>query len=133
MEAEAGAFILKGCPISAPCPNSAIKKKFVALLPIRCPLATESRTNKALSSIHNVKDGTRYPATLIVAADKDDRVHPMHAYKMAARLQEASASSNPILLRVETKAEQGSAPAIPRLVEMYADIWGFVFQQLGMR
>lgn len=86
----------------------------------------------AYSPYHNVKDGTRYPATLIVTADKDDRVHPMHAYKMAARLQEANASSRPILLRVETKAGHGSAPAIPRLVEMYADIWGFVFQQLGM-
>lgn len=86
----------------------------------------------AYSPYHNVKDGTRYPATLIVTADKDDRVHPMHAFKMAARLQEANASSNPILLRVETKAGHGSAPAIPRLVEMHADIWGFVFQQLGM-
>lgn len=87
----------------------------------------------AYSPYHNVKDGTHYPATLIVTADKDDRVHPMHAYKMTARLQEANASSNPILLRVETKAGHGSAPAIPRLVEMYADIWGFVFQQLGMK
>lgn len=87
----------------------------------------------AYSPYHNVKDGTRYPATLIVTADKDDRVHPMHAYKMAARLQEANISPNPILLRVETKAGHGSAPAIPRLVEMYADIWGFVFQQLGMK
>lgn len=85
------------------------------------------------SPYHNVKDGTHYPATLIVTADKDDRVHPMHAFKMAARLQEANASSNQILLRVETKAGHGSAPAIPRLVEMYADIWSFVFQQLGMK
>lgn len=87
----------------------------------------------AYSPYHNVKDGTHYPATFIVTADKDNRVHPMHAYKMAARLQEANASSNPILLRVETKAGHGSAPAIPRLVEMYADIWGFVFQQLRMK
>ncbi len=87
----------------------------------------------AYSPYHNMKDETRYPATLIVTADKDDRVHPMHAFKMAARLQEANASSNPILLRVETKAGHGSAPAIPRLVEMYADIWGFVFWQLGMK
>ncbi|OHA03946.1 MAG: hypothetical protein A3C16_00950 [Candidatus Sungbacteria bacterium RIFCSPHIGHO2_02_FULL_51_29] len=87
----------------------------------------------AYSPYHNVKDGAHYPATLIVTADKDDRVHPMHAYKMAARLQEANASSHPILLRVETKAGHGSAPAIPRLVEMYADIWGFVFQQLEMK
>lgn len=86
----------------------------------------------AYSPYHNVKDGGHYPATLIVTADKDDRVHPMHAYKMAARLQEANVSSNLILLRVETKAGHGGAPAIPRLVEMYTDIWGFVFQQLGM-
>lgn len=87
----------------------------------------------AYSPYQNVKDGTRYPATLIVTADKDDRVHPMHAYKMAARLQEANASSNPILLRVETKAGHASPPAIPRLTEMYADIWSFVFQQLGIQ
>lgn len=87
----------------------------------------------AYSPYHNVIDGTKYPAVLIITATNDDRVHPMHAYKMAARLQEANVSANPILLLVETKAGHGSAPAISRLIETQADTWGFIFDQLDMR
>ena len=86
----------------------------------------------AYSPVHNVRDGTKYPATLILTTDKDDRVHPMHAYKMAARLQEANVSDNPILLRVEQKAGHGGATPIYRLIEQEADMWSFVFQQLGV-
>jgi prolyl oligopeptidase len=84
------------------------------------------------SPYHNVKDEGSYPSTLIVAADKDDRVHPMHAFKFAARLQEANSSGNPILLRVETKAGHGGAASVNKVAEQFADIWAFVFWQLGM-
>ncbi len=84
------------------------------------------------SPYHNVKDGGHYPAVLTVTADKDDRVHPMHAYKITARLQEANASGNPILLRVETKAGHGGAAPVYRVVDQLTDIWSFVFWQLKM-
>ena len=84
------------------------------------------------SPYHNVRDGEKYPAVLIITSDNDDRVHPMHSYKMAARLQEANTSSNPILLRVELKAGHGGASAISKYVEQASDMWSFVFDQLGM-
>ena len=84
------------------------------------------------SPYHNVKNGTKYPATLILTSDSDDRVHPGQAYKTAARLQEANVSKSPILLRVETKAGHGGAAAISAAIEQYADIWSFAFWQLGM-
>jgi|CXWL01.1.fsa_nt_gi prolyl oligopeptidase len=82
------------------------------------------------SPYHNVKDGEKYPATLIMTSDGDDRVHPLHAYKLAARLQEANASENSILMRVEMKAGHGGAQAVSRAVEQEADMWSFVFDQL---
>ena len=56
----------------------------------------------------------------------------MHAYKMVARLQAATASSNPILLRVEPKAGHHGATAISKKVEQLADMWSFVFDQLNV-
>ncbi len=81
----------------------------------------------------NVKDEEKYPAVLTVTADKDDRVHPMHAFKMTARLQAANASDDPILLRVEMKAGHSGANPIYKLIEQYADLWAFVFWQLGIK
>lgn len=82
------------------------------------------------SPYHHVKDGEKYPATLIMTSDGDDRVHPLHAYKLAAHLQEANASVSPILMRVEMKAGHGGAHAVSRAVEQEADMWSFVFDQL---
>ncbi|MCH8858642.1 MAG: S9 family peptidase [Proteobacteria bacterium] len=80
----------------------------------------------------NIHDGTEYPATILVTADKDDRVHPMHGFKMIARLQAANSSESPILARIETKSGHGGAAAISNVVEQYSDMWSFVFWQLGM-
>lgn len=85
------------------------------------------------SPYHNVRHGVKYPATLILTSDKDDRVHPGQAYKTAARLQEANASNNPILLRVETEAGHTGAASISASLEQYADIWSFVFWQLRIK
>ena len=84
------------------------------------------------SPYHNVRNGEHYPAILIITSDNDDRVHPMHSYKMAARLQKANASDNPIYLRVELKAGHGGASAISKFVEQSADKWSFIFDQLGI-
>lgn len=78
----------------------------------------------------NVRMGENYPATLLVASDMDDRVHPMHAYKMTARLQDANASDNPIMIRVEARAGHGGAAAVSRFVEQFTDILCFVFWQM---
>lgn len=85
------------------------------------------------SPYHNIQDGEKYPATLIMTSDGDDRVHPLHAYKFAARLQEANASNFPILMRIEMKAGHSGAHAVSRAVEQEADMWGFVFEQLKVK
>ena len=69
---------------------------------------------------------------MIVTADRDDRVHPMHAFKMGALLQEATSSENPVLLRIEIKAGHGGAAPVYKAVEQLADIWSFIFWQLGI-
>lgn len=86
----------------------------------------------AYSPYHNVKDGIKYPATLILTSDQDDRVHPGQAFKIGARLQEANSSGNPILIRVQKKAGHGGAIDISKHIETSVDQWSFIFWQLGM-
>src|ERR1051325_5087473 len=62
----------------------------------------------AYSPYHRVRDGERYPAMLITAAESDTRVDPLHARKFAARMQAANGSEAPILLRIETRAGHGA-------------------------
>ena len=84
------------------------------------------------SPYQNVKPGTAYPATLILTADTDTRVDPLHARKMAARLQAATSSDKPILLWVEKQAGHGQGAPLDKIIEEYTDIWSFVMWQLGM-
>jgi prolyl oligopeptidase len=84
------------------------------------------------SPYHNVRDGVAYPATLVTTADTDDRVAPGHGKKLAARLQAAQTGDEPILLRVETKAGHGAGKPTSKILDEQADIWTFVFWQLGM-
>ncbi|KYF79906.1 peptidase S9 [Sorangium cellulosum] len=74
----------------------------------------------AYSPYHHVRPGTRYPAVLLLSADSDDRVDPMHARKFAAALQAASAGG-PVLLRIERNAGHGGADLIKAAVEKGAD------------
>jgi len=83
------------------------------------------------SPYHNVKDGTAYPATLVTTADTDDRVAPGLAKKFAARLQEATGGDKPILIRVETKAGHGAGKPVSKQIDEQADIYTFLFWQLG--
>ena len=87
----------------------------------------------AYSPYHRVKDGTPYPATLILTADSDTRVDPLHACKMTARLQAATSSDAPILLRYETQAGHGVGSPLSKNIEEYTDIWSFVFWQMEIR
>ena len=86
----------------------------------------------AYSPYHRVKDGESYPATIIYTADADSRVDPMHALKMVARLQAASASDAPIVLRYDTEAGHGGGKPLSKVVDEWVDIWSFAFDQLGI-
>lgn len=81
----------------------------------------------AYSPLHNVKKGTAYPPTLITTADHDDRVVPAHAMKFAATLQANDKGTNPILLRIETKAGHGGGKPTTKQIEEYADIFAFLY------
>jgi prolyl oligopeptidase len=86
---------------------------------------------RAYSPLHNLRDGVRYPATLITTADHDDRVVPAHSFKFAARLQEAHDGDAPVLIRIETKSGHGSS-SLSKQIEETADIYAFVFDQMGV-
>jgi prolyl oligopeptidase len=86
----------------------------------------------AYSPLHNLKPGTKYPATLITTADHDDRVVPGHSFKFAATIQADQAGAAPVLIRIETKAGHGAGKPISKLIEEAADSWAFVAQNLNM-
>ncbi|MSP62186.1 MAG: S9 family peptidase [Myxococcales bacterium] len=90
------------------------------------------KTLLAYSPYHHVTPGTAYPAWLMMSADSDDRVDPMHARKMAASLQAATTSDHPVLLRVEKHAGHGGADLVKQTVEMVADYYAFLMSELGL-
>jgi prolyl oligopeptidase len=89
----------------------------------------------AYSPYHHVVPGVRYPALLMVGADSDDRVDPMHARKFTALVQAATdgvAGAHPALFRLERNAGHGGADMVKQTVETYADQFAFLAWQLGM-
>lgn len=86
---------------------------------------------KGYSPLHNVQEGTAYPATLITTGDHDDRVVPAHSFKFAAELQEKQPGDNPTLIRIETNAGHGAGTPVSKTIEQYADIFGFTFYNMG--
>lgn len=86
---------------------------------------------KGYSPYHNLKEGVEYPATLVTTADHDDRVVPAHSFKFAARLQEAHAGDNPVLIRIETKAGHGSV-STKQVIDLTADMYSFVWANMGI-
>ena len=89
---------------------------------------------EAYSPYQRVVDGTAYPASLITTAESDSRVDPLHARKFAARLQAATANpdQHPVLVRIEDRAGHGVGKPAWKQADEAADIWAFVFWQLGM-
>ncbi len=85
------------------------------------------------SPLHNVKPGTKYPPTLIVTADHDDRVFPGHSFKFAAALQAAQAGDAPILIRIETRAGHGAGKPTSKVIEDYVDQFTFLVKALEMK
>jgi len=86
----------------------------------------------AYSPYHHVKDGTAYPAIIFPTGENDHRVNPMQSRKMTARLQAASSSGHPILLRTSASAGHGIGTALDEGIEEEADVLSFLFDQLGM-
>ncbi|MCE7875032.1 S9 family peptidase, partial [bacterium CPR1] len=87
----------------------------------------------AYSPYHRVQDKVEYPAVLLTTGVEDSRVDPLHARKMAARLQQASSSSRPVLLRVEMRAGHGAGKPLSKILEESTDKFTFLFWQLGIR
>ncbi len=94
--------------------------------------ADEFKAIRAYSPVHNVKQGTCYPPTLITTADHDDRVVPWHSYKFAAEMQRAQGCDAPVLIRIETRAGHGAGKPVWMQIEDIADSFGFVANALGM-
>jgi prolyl oligopeptidase len=82
------------------------------------------------SPYHNVKDGANYPATLFVTGDADTRVDPLHARKMAARVQAANASGKPILLHYDTEGGHSAGLPIAKQIQNSADMLAFLVSQV---
>ncbi|PYJ70742.1 MAG: S9 family peptidase [Verrucomicrobia bacterium] len=86
----------------------------------------------AYSPYHHVVDATKYPSILMMTGANDGRVAPYHSRKMIARLDEANKSKNPILLRTSSSAGHGIGTALSERIKQLADIYAFLFAQLGM-
>lgn len=100
--------------------------------------AQEFQALYAYSPYHNLSAQLQYPATLVTAADTDDRVVPSHSFKYAARLQETLIERQhrgkpvaPGLLRVERKAGHGAGTPTAKLIAKYADSWAFFWSHLS--
>ncbi len=79
----------------------------------------------AYSPLHNLKEGTAYPATLVVTGDHDDRVVPAHSFKFAARLQACQGGEAPVLIRIETRGGHGAGKPLAMIIEEAADELAF--------
>lgn len=87
----------------------------------------------AYSPYHRVKDATPYPAVFFLAGETDGRVNPSHSRKMTARLQAATSSGQPILLRLSSASGHGMGTALTEKIAQQADVLAFLFDQLGMK
>jgi prolyl oligopeptidase len=86
----------------------------------------------AYSPYHRVKDGTEYPAVFFLAGETDGRVNPAHSRRMTARLQAATASENPVLVRLSASSGHGMGTGLTERIAQQADVFAFLFDQLGM-
>jgi len=127
-----------------------IARAVVAAVPVMDSLRAETTTNGkfntpefgtvedpelftvllAYSPYHNVVDGTAYPAVLLTAGENDTRVDAWHAKKMTARLQEATSSARPVLLRLESTGHL--AGSLDQSIDETTDRRAFLFDQLRL-
>ena len=86
-----------------------------------------------MSSYHWVKDGVSYPAVLVTTGANDPRVDAWQAAKMAARLQAATSSGKPVLLRIDYDAGHGMGSTKKQTYEVSADRFAFLLWQAGVK
>ncbi|MEM6791647.1 MAG: prolyl oligopeptidase family serine peptidase [Myxococcota bacterium] len=94
--------------------------------------ADHFRAMYAYSPYHRVVDETPYPATLMLTGENDPRVDPMQSRKMVARLQAATASAEPILLRTSADSGHGGSNSLEERIAQLTDAYAFLFAQLGV-
>ena len=87
---------------------------------------------KGYSPVHNVKAGTKYPATLITTGDHDDRVVPAHSFKFAAELQAKQTGSNPTLIRIDVNAGHGAGKSVAATIQEFVDMQVFALYNMGI-
>ena len=85
----------------------------------------------AMSAYAHIRNDTGYPATLLITGANDPRVAPWHMMKMAARLQAASTSGKPVLLRIDYDAGHGIGSNRSQREQQLADEWSFALWQMG--
>lgn len=83
------------------------------------------------SPVHNVKEGTCYPPTMVMTGDHDDRVVPAHSFKFAAELQAKQSCDNPTIIRIETNAGHGAGKPTDKIIQEEADVWSFAWYNMG--
>ncbi len=88
---------------------------------------------KGYSPVHNVKEGTQYPATLVTTGDHDDRVVPAHSFKFAAELQAKQTGPNPVLIRIDTNAGHGAGKSTEAIINEQVDIQAFALYNMGIK
>ncbi len=87
----------------------------------------------AYSPYHNIRQGQRYPATMVTTGDTDDRVVPGHSFKYAARLQSAQDENGPpVLIRIDTNAGHADGKPTAMIIDEYADMWAFIARHTGL-
>lgn len=88
---------------------------------------------KGYSPVHNVKAGTKYPATMVTTGDHDDRVVPAHSFKFAAELQAKQAGPNPVLIRIEVNAGHGAGKSVAATIQENVDMQVFTLYNMGIK
>lgn len=88
---------------------------------------------KGYSPVQNVKNGTKYPATMVTTGDHDDRVVPAHSFKFAAELQDKQAGENPVLIRIDVKAGHGAGKSVAATIQENVDIQAFTLYNMGFK
>ncbi|MFD2908342.1 prolyl oligopeptidase family protein [Flavobacterium ardleyense] len=88
---------------------------------------------KGYSPVHNVKAGTKYPATMVTTGDHDDRVVPAHSFKFAAELQAKQAGPNPVLIRIDVNAGHGAGKSVAATIQENVDMQVFTLYNMGIK
>jgi len=86
---------------------------------------------KGYSPVHNVKKGTKYPATMVLTADHDDRVVPAHSFKFISELQDKQAGHLPVLIRIDTNAGHGAGKPVAMQIAEHVDVFAFTLHHMG--